>query len=153
MGRQHALLGFPDSSAGKESACNAWYSGLIPGSGSSPAEGIGYPLQYFWASLVAQMVKNLPAMRKTWVRSLGWDNSLEDDMYSCLEYSCLENPHGQRSLVGYSPQGCRVGHDWLSTVQQVSHQRTGGGAGTRGVSIQPPTLLTLGTALISGKSA
>ena len=73
-------MGFPDNSAGKESACNARYSGLIPGSGSSPAEGIGYPLQYFWASLVAQMVKNLPAMRKTWVRSLGWDNSLEDDM-------------------------------------------------------------------------
>ena len=80
MGRQHALLGFPDSSAGKESACNARYSGLIPGSGSSPAEGIGYPLQYSWASLVAQMVKNLPAMRETWVRSLGWDDPLEEDI-------------------------------------------------------------------------
>ena len=73
-------MGFPDSSAGKESACNARYSGLIPGSGSSPAEGIGYPLQYSWTSLVAQRVKNLPAMRKTWVRSLGWDNPLEDGM-------------------------------------------------------------------------
>ena len=54
--------GFPDSSVGKESACNAEDHNLIPGSGRSPGEGIGYPLQYFWASLVAQLVKNLPAM-------------------------------------------------------------------------------------------
>ena len=53
--------GFPDSSVGKESACNAEDHNLIPGSGRSPGEGIGYPLQYFWASLVAQLVKNLPA--------------------------------------------------------------------------------------------
>jgi len=53
--------GFPSSSSGKESACNAGDLGLTPGSGSSPGEGIGYPLQYSWASLVAQMVKNLPA--------------------------------------------------------------------------------------------
>ena len=51
-----------DNSAGKESACNAGDPGLIPGSGRSPREGIGYPLQYSWASLVAQKVKNLPAM-------------------------------------------------------------------------------------------
>ena len=49
----------------------------IPGSGRSPGEGIGYPLQYSWSSLVAKMVKNLPAMRETWVRSLGWEDSLE----------------------------------------------------------------------------
>ena len=59
--------GFPGSSAGKESACNAGDPDLIPGSGRSPAEGIGYPLQYSWASLVAQLVKNLPAMQETWV--------------------------------------------------------------------------------------
>ena len=53
------------SSVGKESACNAGDPGLIPGSGRSPGEGIGYPLQYSWASLVAQMVKNLPVMWKT----------------------------------------------------------------------------------------
>ena len=69
--------GFPDSSVGKESACNAGDPGSIPGSGKSPGEGIGYPLQYSWASLVAQMVKNLPATRETWVRSLGWENLLE----------------------------------------------------------------------------
>ena len=60
-------LGFLGSSAGKESSCNAGDPSLIPRSGSSPGEGIGYPLQYSWASLVAQMVKNLPAMWETWL--------------------------------------------------------------------------------------
>ena len=60
-------LGFPDSSFGKESACNAGDPSWIPGLGKSAGEGIGYPLQYSWASLVAQLVKNLPAMRETWV--------------------------------------------------------------------------------------
>ena len=64
-------MGFPDSSVGKESACNAGDPGLIPGSGRSAGEGIGYPLQYSWASFVAQLVKNLPAMRETQVQSLG----------------------------------------------------------------------------------
>ena len=58
--------GFPGSSAGKESTCNVGDSSLIPGSGRCPGEGIGYPCQYSWASLVAQMVKNLPAMWETW---------------------------------------------------------------------------------------
>ena len=70
-------LGFPDSSVGKESACNAGDPSLIPGSGSSPGEGIGYPLQYSWASFVTQLVKNPPVMRETWVRSLGWEELLE----------------------------------------------------------------------------
>ena len=60
-------MGFPGSSAGKESTCNAGDPGSIPGSGRSPREGIGCPLQYSWASLMAQMVNNLPAMRETWV--------------------------------------------------------------------------------------
>ena len=68
---------FPDSSVGKESACNAGDPGLIPGSGRSSGEEIGYPLQYSWTSLVAQLVKNLPAMRETWVRSLGWEDPLD----------------------------------------------------------------------------
>ena len=59
------VWGFPRSSAGKESTCNAGNPLWIPGSGSSPREGIGYLLQYSWASLVAQMVKNLPAIRET----------------------------------------------------------------------------------------
>ena len=59
-------LGFPANSAGEESACIAGYPDSIPGLGRSPREGIGYPLQYSWASLVAQ-VKNPPAILETWV--------------------------------------------------------------------------------------
>ena len=50
---------------------------MIPGWGRSAGEGIGYPLQYSWASLVAQLVKNLPAVQETWVQSLGWEVPLE----------------------------------------------------------------------------
>ena len=64
-------------SVGKESTCNAGDPSLIPGSGRSLGEGIGYPLQYSWLSLVAQLVKNLPVMWETWVRSLGWEDPLE----------------------------------------------------------------------------
>ena len=58
------FMGFPGGSAGKESACNAGDLGLIPGLGRSPGEGRGYPLQYSWVSLVAQLVKNPPAVRE-----------------------------------------------------------------------------------------
>ena len=70
-------MGFPHSSIGKESSCNAGDPGSIPGSGRSAGEVIGYPLQYTWASLVAQLVKNLPAMRETWVQSLDWEDPME----------------------------------------------------------------------------
>ena len=73
-------MGFPDSSVGKESTCNAGDPGLIPGSGRSAGEGIGFPFQYSWASLVAQLVKNPPAMWETWVQSLGWEDPLEKGM-------------------------------------------------------------------------
>ena len=66
-----------DSSVGKESACNVGDPSSIPGSGRSPGEGIDYPFQYSWASLVAQLAKNLPAMWDTWVLSLGWEDPLE----------------------------------------------------------------------------
>ena len=69
-------MGFPDSSVGKEFACNAGDPSWIPGSGRSAGEGIGYPLQYSWASLVAQLVKNPPTMQETWVQSLGWEDPL-----------------------------------------------------------------------------
>jgi len=69
--------GFPHSSVGKESTCNAGDPDSIPGSGRSAGEGIGYPLQHSWVSLVTQLVKNPPAIRETWVRSLGWDDALE----------------------------------------------------------------------------
>ena len=70
------LLGFPDSSFGKEFTCSAGDPGSIPGSGRSAGEGIGYPLKYSWASLVAQLVKNPPALQETWVQSLGWEDPL-----------------------------------------------------------------------------
>ena len=69
--------GFLDSSVAKESVCIAGDPGSIPGLGRSTGEGIGYPLQYSWASLVAQWVKNPPAMRETWVQSLSWEDPLE----------------------------------------------------------------------------
>ena len=68
--------GFPDSSVDKESTCNAGDPDSMPGSGISTGEGIDYPLQYSWASLVTQLVKNLPAMWETWVQSLGWEDPL-----------------------------------------------------------------------------
>ena len=97
-------MGFPGSSAGKESSCNAGDPGLIPGSRRSPGEGIGYPLRYSWASLVAQTVKNPPAAHAIWVRSLGWEDPLEEGM-ATHSSTCLANPHGQRSLAGCSPWG------------------------------------------------
>ena len=69
--------GFPDSSVSKESACNVGDHGLILGSVRSLGEGIGHPLQYSWASLVAQLAKNLPAMQEIMVRFLGWEDPLE----------------------------------------------------------------------------
>ena len=68
---------FPDSSVGNGSACKAGSFGSIPGSGRPAGVGIGYPLQYSWASFVAQLVKNPPAMRETWLRSLAWEDPLE----------------------------------------------------------------------------
>ena len=69
-------MGFPGGSEVKASACNVGDLGSIPGSGRSPGAGNGNPLQYSWASLAAQIVKNLPAMQETWVRSLGWEDPL-----------------------------------------------------------------------------
>ena len=73
----HSFQSLLRSSAGKESACNAGDPGSIPRLGRSAGEGIGYPLQCSWASLVGQLVKNPPPMRETWVQSLGWEDPLE----------------------------------------------------------------------------
>ena len=86
---------------GKESACNAGDAGSIPGLGRSPGKEIGYPLQYSWVSLVTQMVKNPPAMWDTWVRSLDWEDPLEDSM---------ESPWTEE-LVGCSSQGRSINHN------------------------------------------
>ena len=88
------------SSVGKESTCNVGDSGSIPVSG----EGTGYPLQYSWASLVAQRVKDLPAMREMGLIP-GLETFPGGGLGNPLQYSCRENPHGQRSLAGYSPRG------------------------------------------------
>ena len=74
------VWGFPGGSAGKESACNSGDPSSISGSERSAGEGIGYPLQSSWVSLVAQLVKNPPTMWETWVQSLGWKDLLEKGM-------------------------------------------------------------------------
>ena len=89
MGKIESIYGFPGSSVGKESACNAGDLGLIPGLGSSSGEGIGYPLQYSWASLVAQLVKNrLQCGRPrfdSWVRKIPWRGKGYPFQYFSLE--------------------------------------------------------------------
>ena len=109
-------LGFPGSSAGKDSACNTRDPGSIPGLERSPGKGIGYPLQYSCTSLVAQMVKNLPAKQETWVLSLGWEDSLEEEMTTnssilAWRISWTEEPGGLLSMGSR-----RVGHDWATNT-------------------------------------
>ena len=92
---------FPGSSAGKESPSNAGDPGSIPGSGRSPGEWIGYLLQYSWASLVAQMVKNPSTIQETWVRSLGWEEPLEEG--KATHSSLLDWRITWTEEPGYSP--------------------------------------------------
>ena len=70
-------MGFPNNSVGNESACSAADLSLIPRLGRCPGEGIAYPLQYSWVSLVAQLVKDSPAVWETWVQLLGWEDPLK----------------------------------------------------------------------------
>ena len=84
------IAGFLGNSAGKESACNAGDPGLIPGSGRSSGERIGYPLQYSWASLLTQLKKNLPAVWETWVPSLGWEDPADVNMSHPISVSLLK---------------------------------------------------------------
>ena len=104
------LLGFCNSSVSKESACNAGDPGLIPGLGRSACKGIGYPLQYSWASLVAQLVKNLPAMQETSVWSLGWEDPLEEEKATHSSILAWRIPWT------VSPWGCKG----LDTTEQLS---------------------------------
>ena len=85
--------------------------GLIPGLGRSPGEGIDYLLQYFWASLVAQLVKNPPAMWETWVHSLGWEDPLEKEMATHTSVLAWRIP-GMGEPGGLPSMGSqRVRHD------------------------------------------
>ena len=88
--------GLPHSSVGKESDSNAGDPALIPGSGRSPEEGIGYPLHYSGASLVAQLVKNPPTMWETWVQSLGWEDPLEKGKASHSSILAWQIPWGHK---------------------------------------------------------
>ena len=113
---------FPGSSAGKESSCNARDSGLISGLGRSLGEGIGHPLQYSRASLVAQIVKNPPAMWETWDWSLGQEDPLEESMATHSSILTWRIPPGQRNLAGYSPWG-RKESDMTEQLSATQHRR------------------------------
>ena len=106
--------GFPGSLAGKESVCNAGDPSSIPGSGRSSGEGIGYPFQYSWVSLVAQMVKNLLAMQETQVQSLGREDPLEEDMATHSSILAWRSPWteepGRLQFMGLQ----RIRHDWAT---------------------------------------
>ena len=115
--------GFPDSSVGKESACNAGDPGSISGPGRSAGEGIGYPLQYSWASLVAYLVKNPPTMWETWVWSLGWDDPLEKEKathYIILAWRIPGIIKNQTQLSDFhfhciiNHKGFYFGHTWIA---------------------------------------
>ena len=105
--KQTGKPGFPGSSVGKESTCNVGDPGSIPGSGRSAGEGLGYPLQDSWASPVAQLVKSLPAMQKTWLWSLSWEDPREEKGYS-LQHSGLKNS------MDYIVHGVPKSLTWLS---------------------------------------
>ena len=89
---------------------NAGDPSSIPRLGRPPIEGIGYPLQYSWASLVAQMLKSLPIAWETWVRSLGWEESPGERSNYPLQYSGLENSMNRGA--------------WQATVHGVTKSQT-----------------------------
>ena len=116
----------PESSVGKESTCNAGDPSSIPGSGRSPGGGVGYPLQNSWASLVAQLVKNLPAMWETWVLFLGWENPLEKGKATHSSTLAWRIPWTVQSL-----ESQRVGYDFhftslypISYIYMFTHTHT-----------------------------
>ena len=96
----------PRGAVSKESACKAGDPGSIPGSGRSPGEAIGSPLQDSWASLVAQLGKNPPAMWETWVPFLGQEDPLEKG--KATHSSILA---WRTSWTVSSMESQRVGHD------------------------------------------
>ena len=109
-------IGIPHSSVGRESTCNAGDPGSIPESGRSTGEGTGYPLQYSWASLVAQLVKNLPTMQETWVRSMGREDPLEKRKAIHSSILAWRIPWTVQSM-----RLQRVGQDRKSTRLNSSH--------------------------------
>ena len=108
------IQGFLGGSVDKESTCNAGDTGSIPGSGRSAGEVIGYPPQFSWASLVAQLVKNLPAAWETWVQSLGWEDPLEKETATDSSILAWRIPWTEES-GGYSLWGHKESDmtEWL----------------------------------------
>ena len=116
-------MGFPGSSAGKESACSTGDDGSLPMSGWSPAEGMGYPFQCSWAFLVAGCYRiHLQCGRpgfNSWVGNIPWRRAWQPTSVG----SCLESPHGQRNLAVYSPWGHKeLDLTWV-TAQKIMKVR------------------------------
>ena len=102
------------SSAGKELACNAGDPSSIPGSGRSSGEGTGYPLQYCWAALMSQTIKNPPPVWETWAWSLGWEDPLKESMAThssilAWRIPSTEEPGGLQSMGSQ-----RVRRNWVT---------------------------------------
>ena len=125
-------LGFPGSSAGKESTCNAGEADSIPGLKRSSGEGIGYPLQYSWASLVAQIVKNPPTMQETWVQSL-MGRSPGGGHGNPLQYFCLETPM-DRGAWQAAAHGVAKSWTQLNDIHACTHST----ALTKAASVRQP---------------
>ena len=112
----YKVLGFPSSSADKESSRNAGDSGSIPGLGWSPGEGKGYPFQYSWTSLMDNTIKNMPSMWETWAQSLGWEDPLKESLAiysSILAWKILIN----RGAWWATVHGVTKSKTWLTTAQ------------------------------------
>ena len=110
-------MSFPGDSD-KKSTCSSRDPGSVSGWERSPGEGNAYPLHYSWDSLVAQTVKNLPAMPETQVRSLGREDPLQEKMAKTTPVFLPGELHGQRSLAGYSPWG----HKELDVTEHIDKQ-------------------------------
>ena len=118
-------MSYSGNSADKESTCNAEDPGSILWLGRSPGDWIDYPPQYSWALLVAQMLKNPPAMWETWVWSLSWEDSLKEGMATHSSILSWRIPTGRGAwwatvLVSYSPWCCRVKH-WVNMTEHTQH--------------------------------
>ena len=116
----------PCGSTGKDSTSHAGEPGLVPGSERSTGDGISYPLQYSWASLLAQLVKNLPAMQETWVQSLGWEDPLEKGIaiHSSIPAWRIESQNVRRdwetSLVAFANKTSNIPCQ-CNVIRKTSH--------------------------------
>ena len=146
-----ALSDSPDSSVGKDSACNAGNPGSSPGSKRSPGEGIGYPLQYSWASLVGQLVRNLPTIWETWLQPLGWDDPLEKEKATHSSILAWRIPWTVQSLGSQ-----RVGHNsgpFTFTFIVSSHQPNPSSLSSGSYPLSPTQLLPSFTPFQSRRSS